>query len=193
MSHLWTYDWLLASSEIGNAPCCDCFVKHLHSIYYKGQIALVPSSKNIWSQSAPETVSFRRAFILGCHNTSDSVRLQHSVLNVIFFYFVQISTVVISLSKHNVISLCNQHLLIKLSYFLFCVSFLITLLFDNFSLTATSLWLGSIADYQRRKMCVSKLISIQLEFKTHGALWTNYVFIITVRPSDKPIRDSCVP
>lgn len=29
-------------SEIGNALCCDCFVKHLHSIYYKGQTALFP-------------------------------------------------------------------------------------------------------------------------------------------------------
>lgn len=112
MSHLWIYDWLLASSEIGNALCWDCFVKHLHSIYYKGQIALVPSSKNIWSQSATETVSFRCAFIPRYHYI-DSVQLQHPALEMISFYILQILAVVIfrclSLSQHNVITLCNQH------------------------------------------------------------------------------------
>lgn len=156
MSHLWTYDWLLASSEIGNALCCDCFVKHLHSIYYKGQIALVPSSKSIWSQSSSETVSFRHTFILHCFYRRH-VRLQRSALEMVMhpFYFLQISTVVIfrclSLSFRFVIS---TRVLIKLSYFIFCISFLITALFDYLSFTATSVWLGSIADYQRRKMRV---------------------------------------
>lgn len=155
MSHLWIYDWLLASSEIGNALCCDCFVKHLHNIYYKGQIALVLSSKNIWSQSTSETVSFRHTFILGCHYR---VEPQHSALEMvsfIWFFFQQwwYSDVCLyrsSMPFHFVIST----LLIKLSYLIFCISFLITALFDYLSLTLTSVWLGSIADYQRRKMCV---------------------------------------
>lgn len=59
MSHLWTYDWLLVYSEIGNVLGCDCFVKHPNSIYYKGHITLVSSCKNIWHQSSTETVLFR--------------------------------------------------------------------------------------------------------------------------------------
>lgn len=128
MSHLWTYDWLLASSEIGNALCCDCFVKHLHSIYYKGQIALAPSSKNIWSQSPSETVSFRHTFILCCHYRQRSTGAFSFRNGNVSFYFLQTSTAVIfrclSLSQLNVISLCNQHAyLIKLSYFISCISF----------------------------------------------------------------------
>lgn len=158
VSHLWTYDWLLAPSEIGNALCCDCFVKHLHSIYYKGQIDLVPSSKNIWSQSSSETISFRHTVILRCYYRLFSTAAFSFRNGNVSSYFLQKSTVVIfrrcldqsSLSFPSVISAV---ILIKLSYFIFCMSILITAPDDYLPFTV-SVRLGSIADYHQIKICV---------------------------------------
>lgn len=57
-------------------------------------------------------------------------------------------------------------LLITLSYFIFCASYLISVLFDYSPLGAVSLLLGSIADCKRRKKVdMSKLVNIRLELQ----------------------------
>lgn len=104
------------------------------------------------------TISFRCTFILECHyRRCSAAAFSFGNGNRLFYFFryqecwySDVGLYHSAMSFRFVIS----PLLIKLSHFIFCISFLITAPFDYLSLTATSVWLGSIADYQPRKMCV---------------------------------------
>lgn len=101
-------------SEIGNALCCDCFVKHLHSIYYKGQTALFPHPR-IYMKHFSEffsTIKLSAAAFSLRNGNASSGAFFFSFLLLFSAYInsdggdIQVSvSITASMSFH----LCNQH------------------------------------------------------------------------------------